>query len=552
MDQIKIMALGGLDEDGKNLTVFEVNQEIVLVNCGLKYPENEQLGIEIVIPDFGYLIQNKERVKGVVITHAHDDVMGALPYLLKQVKVPVYATPFTAVLVEQMLKREKIKDYEIHRIKRFGSFKVGNNTVRTFGMTHSIPDAIGVAIESSHGYIVHPSEFVIDFDMKIPSFSCDITEFAEIGKKGVFLMTAESVGSDRKGFTSPRHRITEEIEPIFESTDDRIFVTMYEQNIYRLIEVVELANKFKRKVYFYNKKQRESMRQLEELRYYNMPAGLEISDNQFSNEMENIVIVVSDTGPSTFRKMNRITMGEDERIELRVSDQVIVASPVVPGTEKDAGMMENELYKENVTVKTLDRKQVLSMHASREDLKMIMSLLKPRYYVPIKGEYRQLVENANLALDNGISAANIIVLDNGQIATFENGRLKSTADLVALEDVNIDGNAHLDSQGLILRDRQTLSTDGVIIIGIVINHKTKEIIGGPDVQSRGVIYLKDADHIVKEISSILEHSIQDAVKSNSYENMGVRMDAKDRISKFVLKETGKRPMILPVIIEINV
>ncbi len=192
------------------------------------------------------------------------------------------------------------------------------------------------------------------------------------------------------------------------------------------------------------------------------------------------------------------------------------------------------------------------MHASREDLKMIMSLLKPRYYVPIKGEYRQLVENANLALDNGISAANIIVLDNGQIATFENGRLKSTADLVALEDVNIDGNAHLDSQGLILRDRQTLSTDGVIIIGIVINHKTKEIIGGPDVQSRGVIYLKDADHIVKEISSILEHSIQDAVKSNSYENMGVRMDAKDRISKFVLKETGKRPMILPVIIEINV
>ncbi len=251
-----------------------------------------------------------------------------------------------------MLKREKIKDYEIHRIKRFGSFKVGNNTVRTFGMTHSIPDAIGVAIESSHGYIVHPSEFVIDFDMKIPSFSCDITEFAEIGKKGVFLMTAESVGSDRKGFTSPRHRITEEIEPIFESTDDRIFVTMYEQNIYRLIEVVELANKFKRKVYFYNKKQREIMRQLEELRYYNMPAGLEISDNQFSNEMENIVIVVSDTGPSTFRKMNRITMGEDERIELRVSDQVIVASPVVPGTEKDAGMMENELYKENVTVKT--------------------------------------------------------------------------------------------------------------------------------------------------------------------------------------------------------
>lgn len=552
MDQFKIVALGGLDEDGKNMTVFEVNEEIVLVNCGLKYPENEQLGIEIVIPDFTYLVKNKQKVKGIFITHGHDDVMGALPYLIKQVNVPIYATPFTAVLIEDMMKKQHIKDYVIHRIKRFGEVKAGSLSVRTFGMTHSIPDAIGVAINTPNGYVVHPGEFVIDFDMKIPSFSCDITEFAEIGKKGVFLMTAESVGCERAGFTSPRHRITNHIEPIFENSDSRIFVTMYEQNIYRLIEVIELANKYNRKIYFFNKSQRENMRQLEALKYYHMPAGLEISDSQFTNDLENVVVVVAASGPNVFRQMNRIAMGEESTIELRPEDQVIVASPVVPGTEKDAGTMENELYKDNVSVLTLDRKEVLSMHASREDLKMISSLFKPKYYVPIKGEYRQMVENANLALEGGMSAANIVVLDNGQIATFENGRLKTTADLITLEDVNIDGNAHLDTQGLVLRDRQTLSTDGVIIIGIVINHKTKEVIGGPDVQSRGVIYLKDADHIVKEIGKIIESTIHDAVKANTYENMSARMDAKDRVSKFVLKETGKRPMVLPVIIEINI
>lgn len=552
MDQIKIFALGGLDEDGKNLTVIEINDEIIVVNCGIKYPENEQLGIEVIIPDFTYLEQNKDRIKGIIITHGHDDVMGALPYLLKKVNAPVFATPFTAVLIEEMLASHGVKNAKLTRIKRYGQFKIGGIKVRTFGMTHSIPDSIGVAVETSRGYIVHPSEFVIDFDMKIPSFDCDITEIADIGKRGVLLMTAESVGIDREGFTSPRHRISSNIETYFENSEHRIIATMYEQNIYRLIEMVELANKYNRKVFFANPRQRAYLKKLQELNYYRVQAGLEVGVNDFNNDMENVLVIISSTGPNTFRTMNKIAMGEDSRLELRESDTVIIASPVVPGTEKDAGTMENELYKENVSVKTLDKRSILSMHASREDLKMVFSLLKPKYYLPLKGEYRQLVENANLALASGLNAAQIIVLDNGQIATFEDGRLKTTADLINLEDVNIDGNAHLDTQGLVLRDRQILSTDGVIIIGIVINHKTKEVIGGPDVQTRGVIYLKDAEHIVKEVGLIIESTIKEAVKENKYENMSARMDAKDRISKFVLKETGKRPMVLPVIIEINV
>ena len=232
-------------------------------------------------------------------------------------------------------------------------------------------------------------------------------------------------------------------------------------------------------------------------------------------------------------------------------DTVIIASPIVPGTEKEASMMENELYKEDVNVITLDRRKVISMHASIEDIKMLVYLLKPKYFIPIHGEYRHLVNNATIALDLGYYADKIVVLDNGQIATFENAKLANTANIIKLDEILIDGNAHLDSSGLILKDREMLYTDGVIVIGIVLNFNTKEVIGGPDVQSRGVIYLKDADYIVKEIGGILENTIASMVENKRYENMSARNEAKDKITKYVLKETGKRPMILPVIVEIN-
>lgn len=552
MDKIRIFALGGLDEDGKNLYVVEINNDLFVIEAGIKYPDIEQLGIEMIIPDMKYLVENKDRVKAVFITHAHDDAMAALPYLLRQANVPIYTTPLSAVMIEEMLKKQNIKEVKIHRIKRNGKLAINGVNIRTFGLTHSIADAFGLAIETDQGAIVYAGEYIIDLNARNAAFACDITEFADIGKKGVLALLTESVYAEKPGFTAPNHRITDHIESAVEDARGRVFITLYEQNLYRLIEVIELANKYKKKIFFYNDNQRNLLRQVEKLGYYHVPAGLELSAEKFTNDYTNAIIIVSASGPNVFKVMHRIAISEDTKLELHKEDTVIIASPVVPGTEREASKMENELYKEGVRVVTLDRKKIFSMHASAEDIKMMLSLLKPKYFIPIHGEYRQLIINANIALDSGYFADRIVVLDNGQVALFEDKVLKNTSTILPLEDLMIDGNESLDVSGMVLKDREALSTDGAIVVGVVVNYATKEVIGGPDVQSRGVIYLKEADYIVKEIGNIVERVIIDAVAANKYENMSVRMDAKDKIMRYVLKETGKRPMILPVIVEINV
>lgn len=551
MNQIRIFALGGLDEDGKNLTVVEVDQDLFVLDVGLKYPEGQQLGVEIIIPDFKYLLEHKNQIKGIFITHGHDDAMSGLPYLLKSLDCPVYTTAFTASLLENLYKESNVKASPIHRIKRNDAFEVGGRSIRTFGLTHSIADAFGVAIDTDQGYVVYAGEYIIDFNTRHEAFACDITQFADLGKRGVFALLTESVGAERPGYTAPSHRISDYIERALEDSQHRLIVTMYEQNLYRLFEILEFAKKYKRKVYFNNPQQRSLLAQAERLGYYKMPQELEILEGRFNNDMEDIIIIVSGKGLATFKSMHKIAISEDDRIELRPTDTVLIASPVVPGTEIEAGRMENELYKEDVKVVTLDKKKVFSMHAAIEDIKMLVYLTKPKYFIPIHGEYRHLVANANVALDMGYYADKIVVLDNGQIAHFKDGRLNNTADHITLEEILIDGNERLDFSGLILKDRELLSTDGVIVVGIVINFQTKEVIGGPDVQSRGVIYLKDADHIVKDISAIMEKTVEDLVQNKKYDNTTARNEAKERINKYIYKETGKKPMILPVIIELN-
>ena len=552
MNEVKVFSLGGLDESGKNMYVVEVNDNIIVVEAGIKYPDTNQLGIEIIIPDFSYLVNNKDRVKGIIITHGHDDVMAALPHLLKQLNIPVYTTPLTAEILTEMLHKEGIRNTKIHRVKRTGEFKIDGINVRAFGMTHSIADAFGFAIETPQGYVVYAGEFLVDYDVRDKCFICDISDLADIGKKGVLCLLAESDGAGRKGYTSPNHRISDLIQRPMEDATGRIIITAYHQNFYRIIEIIEMAKRLNKKILIYDEGLKELLRMNERLDYYRIPLGLELPKSSFKNDMTDVIILITGNGHKVFRTMNRIAMNEDELVELHSDDTVIIASPIVPGTEVEAGIMENELYKEDVEIITLSSKNVLSMHASSEDLKMMLYLFKPKFYIPIKGEYRNLVANANIATVMGMTPDKIIILDNGQIAQFEDQKLKSCSKTIDLEEVLMDGNENLDVTGFVLRDRETLSTDGVIVIGIVCNHQTKEIIGGPDVQSRGVFYLKDADYIVKNIADIIINVINENVKNRTYDNTSARMEARDKIQKYVYKETGKRPMILPAIIEINV
>ena len=546
------MALGGLDEDGKNMYLVEIDGDIFVLDAGLKYPsESEQLGIEYIIPDFTYLIEHKDRVKGIFISHGHDDVMSALGHLLTQIDIEVYATALTAKLLDEEFKVHKLKNKHIHVIKRNDTFKVAGHTIHTFPVMQSIADGVGFAFETDSGLIVYTSEFIFDYDFLNKAFSMDINALSNLGQKNVLVLMSESTGSKRTGYTAPKHRITDHIEHYFEETDRRLLITLYRQNLFRIMEVLELAAKYHKKVFFYNDEHVKLLKTVDDLGYYNIPQNVIISRNEFSNDMKDVVIVFSGSGNQVFKLVNNVAIGEDHLVELHESDIVIIASPVVPGTEKNATAMENDLYKAGVSIVKLNAKEILSMHASIEDLKMMLYLIRPKYYLPIKGEYSDLVSNADIAVDMGYTPDKIIILDNGQFATFEGSRLASTGDQIELEDKAIDASDMRDVSGMVLKDREKLSTDGAIICGVVLDFKTKKIIGGPDIQSRGVIYLKDADHILAEIGNILISTIERNVEEGTYENMQVRMEAREQISRYVLKSTGKAPMILPAIVEIN-
>ncbi|MBR2067495.1 MAG: ribonuclease J [Solobacterium sp.] len=553
MSKVRIFALGGLDEDGKNMYVVQNNEDIFVLECGMKYPESEQLGVEMIIPDFKFLKENKDKIRAVFITHGHDDVMAALPNLLREIPdLPLYMAPLTALIFERRAKKLGLKEYKLHRIQRNAEFKIGKTNIRTFGTTQSIADGFGVSILTEDGYVIYSSEFIVDYDTKNEAFKMDISHVTEMANKGVLALMCESVGATRDGHSAPYHRITPLIEHYFEDADGRMFITLFNQNIYRVIEVIELANKYNRKIFIYDTELRNLMADMAKLDYYHIPAGLEVTQSSFTNEMDNVLVIVAGTGSSIFKKVHRIATKEDDLIELRKSDTVIVASPAVPGTEREEASMEDDLYKEAGRVLTVDAKRTFTMHASMEDLKMLIYLLKPKYYIPVKGEYRQLIANANIALNMGYNADKIIVMDNGLVACINDGKLEDNFDSVDVDNVLVDGNEKLDESGMILKDRELLSTDGAIIIGIVINHKTKEIIGGPDVQSRGVIYLKDADYIVKQVADMMEKTILEAVEQKRYDNMSCRSEAREKISRYILRETGKRPMILPAIVEINI
>lgn len=550
MQKIRLMALGGLDEDGKNMYLVEIDGDIFIVDCGLKYPsESEQLGIEYIIPDFTYLKDHKDRVKGLFISHAHDDVMSAIGHLLKEIDIEVYATSLTSKLLNEELIKHGINKKRINIIKRDEVLNVAGHEIKTFPVMQSIADGVGFAFKSEYGYIVYTSEFIFDYDIKNKAFSMDVNALSNLGQEGVLCLLSESTGSSRDGYTSPKHRIVEHIEHYIEN-DNRVIITLYRQNLYRIIEILQLASKYKKKVYFYDDEHIKLLKYVNELGYYSIPRDV-IIDGDLDNDLDNVICIVSGSGNEVFKIMNNIAIKEDNKIKLKQTDTVIIASPVVPGTEYDATAMENDLYKADVKIVKLNAKQVLSMHASIEDLKMMLYLTKPRYYLPIKGQYSDLVNNADIAVDMGFTPDKIIILDNGQFALFENGRLSSTSDVIDLEDTAIDSSNMHDVSGMVLRDRESLSTDGAIIAGVVLDFNTKKVIGGPDVQSRGVIYLKDADHILNEIGNILVETIAENVKNGSYENMAVRAEAREKISRYVIKETGKKPMILPAIVEIN-
>lgn len=550
-ERIRIFCLGGLDEDGKNMMVVEVNQDIYIIEAGIKFPEEkESLGIEFIVQDFTYLIENQDRIAGIFITHGHDDVMGALPYLMKNIKANIYTSPLASKAIHKVFKKERITGSKIYTIKRHDQRKIGAHKVVFFLVTHAYPGTFGLAISTSQGYVVYSGEFIEDYDDLHDSYRGDFTTCSKLGNEGVLVLLQESKGAERSGHTAPNHRITEKFSQVLEQTDhNRVFVSVYTQSVYRIQEIIECCIQYDRPMIFYSKELRELVANLEDFNV-SIPKKLVLDPSYIKEAPDNVVVIISGQGKSLFKTMSNIANNEVEDIVFTQNDVIVIASPVIPGVEKVFKSMENDIYKEEGTILVLDC-NVLSMHPSKEDLKMMLFLMKPKYYIPVKGEYRHLYMNSEIALEMGYKPSQIILLDNGQVATFENQKLRSCSMELELHDVMIDGKENWDMAGVVLKDREILSTDGVMILAIGLDAKTKKIINGPDIQTRGLIYVKDAEYITTDVGKILEDTIQEAVANKTYDNLTTRNEIRDKISKYLYKQTAKRPMVLPVILEIN-
>lgn len=550
-EKIRIFALGGLDEDGKNMLCVEVDEQIYVIEAGIKFPDaKESLGIEFIIQDFTYLIENKDRVAGVIITHGHDDVMGALPYLLKQVKTDVYTSALAAKVIQKKLRKEKITGIKIHAVKRHDTKKIKGRKVVFFPVTHAYPGTFGVAIHTQQGYVVYSGEFIEDYNDLDDYYRGDFRTITELGNEGVLVLMQESKGADRSGHTSPNHQLSPRFMEVLEQHEkSRVFVSVYTQSVYRIQEIIDCCIAYNRKMLFYTKELQELVSYLAEIGY-EVPKNLVVDPANLDNKMRDIVVICSGQGKSLFKKINNIANNEVSDIAFDSDDVIVIASPIVPGVEKEFKNMENDIYKEEGNIVVLD-KNVLSMHPSKEDLKMMIFSMKPKYYIPVKGEYRLLFMNSEIAQEMGMSPSQILILDNGQVATFERGRLRSCQMELELHETMIDGKENWDMAGVVLKDREILSTDGVMILAIGIDAFTKKIINGPDVQTRGLIYLRDAEYITSDVANIMEKTIEEAVANKTYDNLTTRGEIRDKVSKYLFKQTAKRPMVLPVILEIN-
>ena len=559
-DKVKIIPLGGQAEMGKNLYVIHINEKIFIVDAGFRFPESDKLGVDIIIPSFDYLKERQDQIEGIFITHGHDDTMAALPYLLEQINAKVYAPTLTANLIEEMIEKHnrlnrKHIQVDLVKVKRKSDIHVAGVHIKFFPVTHSIPGSIGIAFETSEGYSVHAGEFIIDFGAP-DGFRTDIQTMMEIGNKGVLALMCESSYAQRTGYTSPNHKIKDKIDPIFEEATGRIIVASYAQNIFRTKEIVELTKRYNRKIVFYGRDKYDNTNSIVRMGQQLKKAVIEIPKENiaFKSQIgkpeinDQLVVLLTGTPTRIYHDISDIIDGGDDYLKINEKDTFIVVSAVVPGTEKIATKAQNELYKTDAKVYIFKNKDLSSMHASVEDLKVMMQIFHPKYYIPIRGEYQHFIANRSIALEMGIPDENIVIIDNGEEITFENGELLPERNTYEIEDVMIDGIGVGDVGMKVIDDRIQLSNDGVVIIGMTINNQ-RDIVATTDVQTRGFVYLKDSEHIVKNILKIAEDALLE-YKEQEVDNTEIRQIIKDRSYKYIVKQTGKKPVILPVIIEI--
>lgn len=550
--KLKVIPLGGLGEIGKNMTVIEYNTNIIIVDCGMSFPEDEMLGIDIVIPDITYLIKNQDKIKGICLTHGHEDHIGSLPYVLKKVKVPIYGTRLTLGLVENKLLEHKIEDAELNVVEAGSTINLGCFKVTFIRNNHSIPDAVSFAIDTPIGMVVHTGDFKIDYT-PINEEVMDLGKFAELGRKGVLLAMSDSTNVERAGFTESEKTIGHKFMEIFKSnSESRIIVASFASNIHRLQQVINAAVANDRKVAVSGKSMVNAVKVAHELGYLHYPEGAVIHVNELKSLKDNeVVIMTTGSQGEPMSALARMANNDHKKIQIKAGDLVIISATPIPGNEKTVSRVINMLYEKGANVLYDAMTQVhVSGHARKEELKLMLTLLKPKFFIPVHGEYRHLMQHAKLAKELGVPEDNTIIGKNGDVIELTTKSISINGS-VSSGNILVDGLGVGDVGNIVLRDRKLLAENGLIIVVLATEKGTGKVLSGPEIVSRGFIYVRENIDLIEESKAVIRKALTKCEETNVREWNNIKMMIKDALSSFIYEKIKRNPMILPIIVEVR-
>ena len=547
--KLRIIPLGGLEQIGMNITAFEFEDSIVVVDCGLSFPEDDMLGIDLVIPDITYLKNNAHKVKGFVITHGHEDHIGALPYVLKELNVPVYATRLTIALIEHKLKEHNLlKSVKRKVVKHGQSINLGKFRIEFIKTNHSIADASALAIYSPAGIVVHTGDFKVDYT---PVFgdAIDLQRFGEIGKKGVLALMCDSTNAERKGFTMSERTVGKTFDNIFaEHKNTRIIIATFASNVDRVQQIINSAYKYGRKCVVEGRSMVNVITTAAELGYLNVPENTLIELDQMKNYPdEQMVLITTGSQGESMAALSRMASNMHRKVQIKPGDTVIFSSNPIPGNEKAVSRVINELSMKGADVIFQDAH--VSGHACQEEIKLIYSLVHPKYAIPVHGEYRHLKAQAQVAESLGIPKDNIFLLSSGDVLELDEEKAQ-VVDRVQTGAILVDGLGVGDVGNIVLRDRQHLAEDGILIVVLTLEKYSNQVLAGPDIVSRGFVYVRESEGLMDEAKHVVEEAIEDCMDRRVTDWGRLKTAIRDSLSEFLWKRTKRSPMILPIIMEV--
>ena len=549
-DNLKIIPIGGIEEIGKNMTVFEYEDEIVIVDCGVAFPEDDMLGIDLVIPDFTYLEKNKSKIKGLVITHGHEDHIGSISYFLKQINVPIYATKLTCGLINNKLEEHNLSKQTKMKIVNPGqTITLGKMKVEFIPSNHSIPDSVALAIHTPVGVVIHTGDFKIDYT-PIDGSIIDLGRIAELGNKGVLALLSDSTNAERKGFTMSERSVGEVLAKLF-VTKKRIIVATFASNVHRVQQIVNSAIENKRKIAVCGRSMINMIETAVRLGYIDAPNNLFIDIDMISNYTdEQLVIITTGSQGEPMSALTRMANGEHKKVTLSQNDLVIISASPIPGNEKFVGKVIDDLMRMGVEVVYSSLMDVhVSGHACQEEQKLMIALSKPKYFIPVHGEYRHLIAHIETAKQLGYTNNNTFIMQNGKVLELNQDEAKFTGN-VPVGKVMVDGLGVGDVGNIVLRDRQHLSSDGLIIVVLTMDSSSGEVVAGPDVISRGFVYVRESENLMDEVKQVLNNLVSECTKGEIRDWASIKNMIKENLRSYIYQKTKRNPMILPIIMEV--